>query len=64
MTERAKTEAYRVYETDCLCAIGKSLGVEIGRRYYDILHPDKDEDKPADVIIEERLNRFGIEVVD
>lgn len=64
VTERVQTEKYRVYETDCLYAICKSLGVEIEKRYYDVLRPSEEENKPADEIVEERLERFGIKVVD
>ena len=64
MMERQRTESYMIYETDCLCAIGRVLGAEIDRRFYDILHPAAEETKSADEIIDERLARFGIKVVD
>ena len=61
---RISVERYQIYITDCLYAICTGLGGQMGRRYSDILHPQKDDDKPTEVIVEERLERFGIKVVD
>ena len=64
VNERKRTEAYMIYETDCLQLIGKSLGIEFNSRFYDILHPEKIDNRPAEEIAEDRLERFGIKVVD
>lgn len=58
-----KEETYRVYETDCLYGIAKALGVGISRRYYDVLHPQPEDDRTSEEIMNERLERFGIKVV-
>jgi hypothetical protein len=64
MRQRLETEAYRVYETDCLYAIARTLSVPLTRRFYDILHPTEKDTRSGMDIAEERLERFGIEVVD
>lgn len=64
MTERVQTEAYRVYETDCLYAIGRALGIEWNKRYYDVLHPAEEDPRSGMEIARERLESFGIKVVD
>lgn len=58
-----REEAYRVYETDILLCIGKRLGLKSDKRYYDILHPQPEDNRPGDEIAVERLERFGIKVV-
>lgn len=58
-----KDEAYRVYITDCFYVICASLGNKIGKRYYDMLHPE-DNSVSGDTLARERLERFGIKVVD
>lgn len=56
-------EGYRVYETDCLYAIATALGIKMQRRYYDVLHPSQDTEEDNETA-RERLERFGIKVVD
>ena len=56
-------EAYRVYVTDCFYVICASLGNKIGRRYYDMLHPEDDR-TDGNALARERLAHFGIKVVD
>lgn len=58
-----KEETYRVYETDCLYGIGKALGIGFSKRYYDVLHPQPEDDRTSEEIMNERLERFGIKVV-
>ena len=62
--KRISIERFQVYVTDCLYALCAGFGGQMGKRYSEILHPQKDEDKPTEVIVEERLERFGIKVVD
>lgn len=61
---RAEVEAYCVYETDCLYSIGSALGVKFRRRYYDLLHPEPEDDRTGMEIAQERLARLGIKVVE
>lgn len=61
---RAETEVYRVYETDCLYGIARALGVKFRRRFYDILHPEPEDDRTGMEIAQERLDRLGIKVVE
>ena len=64
MNTRRQDEAYRVYVTDCFYGICSTLGGKLERRYYDILHPAQEETRSGEEIAYERLERFGIEVVD
>lgn len=64
MMERAEQTAYRVYETDCLYLICCALGNNPGKRYYHILNPIPEDKRSGMEIAEERLDRYGIEVVD
>lgn len=64
MNTQRKDEAYRVYVTDCFYGIYSALGGNMGRRYYDILHPAQEEERSGEEIAHERLERFGIKVVD
>lgn len=64
MYERLQTETYRVYETDCLRLIGIAVGVDIDKRYYDILHPAEEDNRNEEETASDRLERFGIKVVD
>lgn len=64
INRRVKELNYRIYETDCLYAICKSLGVDIRRRYYDVVrNRSSDDERNGDEIVRERLERFGIKVV-
>lgn len=64
MHEQAQDEAYRIYHTECLYAICASLGNPLEKTFYDIMHPEAEDTRSGDEIAEERLKRFGIEVVD
>lgn len=64
IAERVAEENYRAYETDCLMAICRTLGVKIPKRYYEILHPAPEENRSGSELAAERLERFGIKVVD
>lgn len=64
MSKHAELEVYRVYKTDCLYLICCALGNDPGIRYYDVIHPKEEDDRPCEDIVSERLERFGIKVVD
>lgn len=64
MNTQRKNEAYRIYITDCFYGIFSALGGTMGRRYYDILHPSQEDTRSGEEIAHERLERFGIKVVD
>lgn len=60
-----KQEAYRIYETDCLYGIASELGLKIHRRYAELLQPSEpEENRTGKEIAMERLNHFGIKVVE
>ena len=60
IAERVAEENYRAYETDCLMAICRTLGVKIPKRYYEILHPAP-EDEPILRSAREALENIIIE---
>lgn len=57
-------EAYRIYHTDCMYAICTMLGADMKKRFFYILHPELEDRRTGKEIAYERLERFGIEVVD
>lgn len=59
-----REEAYRVYVTDCFYAITQSLGNPMRRRFYDMLHNTPEDERDGEEIVYERLERFGVKVVD
>lgn len=50
--------------TDCLYYIGRHLGISMQYRYFDILYPQPEEKRSGKEIALERLERFGIKVVE
>ena len=63
---KRKTEIYRSYITDCAYVIANGLfGRDtISGRFADIISTSKkEESKDAEEMINERLKKFGIEVV-
>lgn len=64
MDKHVELETYRTYKTDCLYLICCALGNNPGIRYYDMIHPREEDDRPCEDIVSERLERFGIKVVD
>lgn len=60
-----KQEAYRIYETDCLYGIASALGLKIHGRYAELIqHSEPEEDRTGKEIAIERLEHFGIKVVE
>lgn len=64
MNVHRQNEAYRVYVTDCFYGIFSALGGKMERRFYDILHNTPEDERDGEEIAYERLERFGIKVVD
>ena len=64
MDKYAELETYRVYKTDCLYLICRALDNNPGIRYYNMIHPKEEDDRLCEDIVSERLERFGIKVVD
>lgn len=64
MDDRQRREALDIYVTDCFYRICASLGNPPHVRYYDLLHPQPEDTREAVDIAHERLERFGIKVVE
>ena len=70
MDARRREEAFKVYVTDCFYGIYNALGGHMNKRFYDILHAydeehgTEEETLDGDELAHERLERFGIKVVD
>lgn len=62
--ERSERIAYEVYMTDCMYIVCAGLGNKPDKRYCDLIHPPKEQQEPDGGDVYERLNRFGIKVVD
>lgn len=63
INKHVELEMYRVYETDCLYLLCCALDNNPGMRYYDMIHPTVEDDRPCEDVTAERLERFGIKVV-
>lgn len=57
-----RNEIYCMYMTDCVYYIGSKLGIQISKRYSDIIYNIPDEEVDNETAVE-RLERFGIKVV-
>ena len=64
MKKSFETMSYRVYHTDCLRLISCALGNNPGKRYWNIIRPEPADERTGMEIAEERLERFGVKVVD
>lgn len=65
VNEHVEIEKYRIYHTDCLYLLCCALNNNPGFRYADMIRPVAEEDtRSCDDIVSERLERFGIKVVD
>ena len=60
--EKKRQEVFNVYLTDCLAGILIGRGAKI-KRYYDILHPAKNDNRSPNEIVDNITNRAGIRVV-
>ena len=65
VTARVRDDTFRVYVTDRLHTLCSWTGNPPPVRYLDILRPEQAPDDPCDgdEIVRERLDRFGIKVV-
>ena len=63
INEYRHQQTYRVYLTDCGYSICKKLGVDVKKRYFDLLCPESVDKRDGMEIAKERLARFGITVV-
>ena len=62
-TQQAKDTAYRVYVTDCLKLITENTGnISLKSRYYDIIHPKKEDTRTGEEIVEDIIKRAGLVV--
>lgn len=64
LNESKQEEAYRVYVTDCFYSICCSLGNPMEMRFFDVLHNNPVDDRDGKEVAYERLERFGIKVVE
>ena len=58
--KRTKQEMYEVYMSDIGLALVSALGAKGVKRYYDYIHQDKQESKPADEIVQDISRRAGL----
>lgn len=62
--EIQRDEAYRIYISDVLKAMAEGIGgVTVNHRFYDVLHPKKEDKRTANEIVEDIISRAGIEVI-
>ena len=64
MEAHLNDDAFRYYVTDCLHGLCNANGVKVTRRFYEIMHPQPKDQRDGMEISMERLERFGIKVVD
>lgn len=62
---RLREETYRGYVSDCLYTICAWSGNKLRKRYFDLVNPDAEpvDNRSGEEIAKERLERFGIKVV-
>ena len=61
---RNQDEGYRIYTTDCLCAVVSALGGQHVLRFADWLHPKPEDNRDAQQIVADITARAGLKVVD
>lgn len=67
--QNLEKEFYKIYITDALKTVSENtarLGEGctcINRRFYDVLHPVKEDARTGDEIVEDVTKRAGIEVI-
>lgn len=67
--ERSREDAYRVYITDALKVLTENTahpygGTVMTKRYQDILHPQKEDTRSAEEILQDVIVGAGLQVVD
>lgn len=61
---RARDEGWRCYAGDLLRLIALSLGCTNISRYYDIIHPAPEDDRTAEEIAAEVVQRLGLKTAE
>ena len=57
-----KAELFKMYITDCLMAMLKGRGAKV-KRFYDMLHPPKEDKRSPQEVVDDIASRAGIRVV-
>lgn len=60
--EKSEELSFKVYVTDSLKGIFKSMGGEVNMRYYDVISETKTEERTADEIVKgirDKLNKIS-----
>lgn len=58
MMKHLRDMTYRIYVTDALYCMGNSG--RMAKRYYDCLHPKKEDDRTGDEIAADVINKLGL----
>lgn len=65
--EKQKKEAYEIYITDCLRIITENTshqnGKYISKRYYDLIHPEKQDKRSGAEIAKDVIKKTGINLI-
>lgn len=66
-SERKQTEAYRIYVTDCLMYLNRSVSEQYGGsyktiRYAEMVAPQKQDNRTGDEIAEDIIRRAGLKI--
>lgn len=54
---------YRSYVSDCLQAIAKCWGVQVSKRYADIIKPAQKDNRTAQEVVDDITMRAGLKVI-
>lgn len=63
LDQKYKQEAYQIYVTDIARAVCMSLGAKNVKRYYELIHPPKEETRNAQDIVAEISQKAGLKEV-
>lgn len=63
MRKELEEEAYRIYVTDVALGLLKGFGSDMSARYYDIIHPPKQDERSGEEIALDILSRLAGEGV-
>ena len=61
--DKRRFESFHVYVTDCLGVIVRGLGGKVTKRYYDVLHPPKEDTQKPQEIVADLVARMGLREV-
>lgn len=65
-TERQRREMYEIYVTDALYSlitVWSTNAKDVMKRYYDLLHPQKEDTRTGQEIAEDIIKRHGLKAV-